>query len=90
MKILIFQIDIENLKQKDIPFIPDIVWASPDCTTYTIAAIGKHRNGIKPKSDYAKKCDKVNKHFINLIKEWLKVNPNMVFFIENPRGIIKL
>ena len=82
-------IDIENLKTKDVPFIPDMVWASPDCTTYTIAAISTHRNGIEPKSEYAKKCDNVNQHFISLINEWLLINPNMVFFIENPRGMLR-
>ena len=81
--------DIGELTLNDVPFIPDVVWASPDCTTYTIAAISTHRNGTEPKSDYAKKCDQVNVHFIGLIKEWLKLNPNMVFFIENPRGMLR-
>lgn len=81
--------DIGELTLNDVPFIPDIVWASPDCTTYTIAAISTHRNGTEPKSEYAKKCDEVNVHFIGLIKEWLKLNPNMVFFIENPRGMLR-
>lgn len=82
-------IDIGELKKEDVPFIPDIIWASPDCTTYTIAAISKHRNKTEPKSDYAKKCDTVNQHFISLIKEWLAINPNLVFFIENPRGMLR-
>lgn len=82
-------IDIENLFPNHIPFIPDMVWASPDCTTYTIAAISHHRNGTEPKSDYAKKCDNVNKHFISLIQYYLEKNPNMVFFIENPRGMLR-
>lgn len=82
-------IDISEMKTSDIPFIPDIVWASPDCTTYTIAAISTHRNGTEPKTEYAKKCDTVNTHFISLIKEWLLVNPDMVFFIENPRGMLR-
>lgn len=81
--------DIGELTLNDVPFIPDAVWASPDCTTYTIAAISTHRNGIEPKSEYAKKCDFVNIHFIELIKEWLQLNPNMVFFIENPRGMLR-
>jgi len=66
-----------------------MVWASPDCTTYTIAAISTHRNGTEPKSEYAKKCDNVNKHFIELIKKWQTVNNEMVFFIENPRGMLR-
>jgi hypothetical protein len=82
-------IDIQDLTHEMIPFIPDIFWASPDCTTYTIAAISHHRNGTEPKSDYAKKCDSVNKHFIRLINHYLTVNPEMVFFIENPRGMLR-
>jgi site-specific DNA-cytosine methylase len=81
--------DIGTMKMSDIPFTPDVIWASPDCTTYTIAAISTHRNGIEPKSDYAKKCDRVNQHFISLIKEWQKVNPNLIFYIENPRGMLR-
>lgn len=83
-------IDVEEMKIQDIPFIPDVVWASPDCTTYSIAACSTHRNNsIEPKTEYAKKCDRVNKHFISLIKHWLVLNPNMVFFIENPRGMMR-
>lgn len=83
-------IDIELLKKEDVPFVPDVVWASPDCTTYSIAAVSSHRrNRTEPVSEYAKKCDSVNKHWISLIKEWLLINPNMEFFIENPRGMLR-
>lgn len=83
-------IDIGEMKKDDVPFVPDMIWASPDCTTYSISAISHHRkNRIEPKSEYAKKCDVVNQHFISLIKEWLNINPNMVFFIENPRGMLR-
>lgn len=66
---------------------PDIIWASPDCTTYSIAAISHHRtredNGnLAPKSDYAKECDNTNSVMLKLIRE---LNPTY-FFIENPRG----
>lgn len=81
--------DIGELQLSDVPFVPDIVWASPDCTTYSIAAISTHRNGCEPKSEYAVKCDNVNRHFISLIEQWLKINQNMVFFIENPRGMLR-
>lgn len=66
---------------------PDVIWASPDCSTYSIAAISHHRTreedgNLAPKSDYAKFCDKVNQHVLNLI---LGLNPKY-YFIENPRG----
>jgi site-specific DNA-cytosine methylase len=82
-------IDIEELQTTQVPFTPDFVWASFDCTTYTIAAISTHRNGVIPKTEYAKKCDRVNQHTISLIKNWLLINPDMVFFIENPRGMLR-
>ena len=66
---------------------PDIIWCSPDCTTYSVAAISKHRQkekdgSLSPLTEYAKFCDKTNKHVLNLINE---LNPKY-FFIENPRG----
>ena len=68
--------------------LPDVVWASPDCTTFSIAAISHHRRknpetgNLDPVSDYAKFCDKVDQHVLELIKE---LNPKF-YFIENPRG----
>ena len=67
---------------------PDVIWASPDCTTYSIAAISHHRKknkvtgNLDAVSDYAKFCDKTNKHVLDLIHE---LSPKW-FFIENPRG----
>lgn len=83
-------IDIEFLEKEMIPFAPDMVWSSPDCTTYSIAAVSTHRtNSIEPKSEYAHKCDRVNQHWISLIDAWILLNPDMVFFIENPRGMLR-
>jgi hypothetical protein len=65
---------------------PDIIWASPDCTTYSIAAISHHRyyedGFLKPRSEYAKQCDAANENLMKLIKD---LNPKY-WFIENPRG----
>lgn len=82
-------IDIEYLTPEMIPFIPDYIHASPDCTTYTIAAISTHRNGVEPKSEYAKKCDRVNIHVLELIKYYQKINPELKYTIENPRGMMR-
>lgn len=82
-------IDIEKLTPNEVPFIPDVIWSSPDCTTYSIAAISTHRNGIEPVSEYAKKCDLVNYNQVNLIKHYLKLNKNLKVFIENPRGMMR-
>lgn len=84
--------DINNLTVNKIiqlcNGVPDIIWASPDCTTYSIAGISHHRiknnetGNLDPVSNYARFCDKTNKHLLNLIKE---LKPKY-YFIENPRG----
>lgn len=82
-------IDIEKLQTSDIPFVPNVIWASPDCATYSVCALHHHRNGIEPKTEYAAKCDRVNQHLISLIADFQKLNPNLVYFIENPRGMLR-
>lgn len=83
--------DIGSLTADDIlklcGGLPDVIWASPDCTSYSVAAISYHRQreadgNLTPRSEYAKFCDKVNLNVISLIKE---LNPKY-WFIENPRG----
>lgn len=82
-------IDIEELTPDHIPFIPGVIWASPDCTTYSTIQVSYHRDGITPKTEYARKCDSVNLNFINLIKHYLTINPSLYFFIENPRAMMR-
>jgi site-specific DNA-cytosine methylase len=65
---------------------PDVIWASPDCSTFSIAAISHHRRknpvtgNLDPVSDYAKFCDMVDQHVLQLIKD---LKPRF-WFIENP------
>lgn len=77
--------DIEFLDRSQIPFIPDIIWASPPCTTYSIAAISTHRDGIVPKSEFAIKSDRLLDKVIEIVS-WF---PESKSFIENPRGMMR-
>lgn len=66
---------------------PDVIWASPDCTTYSVAAISRHRRrepdgNLAPITEYARFCDTVNEYVVHLITE---LAPKY-WFIENPRG----
>lgn len=83
--------DISKITAQDIIDrfgYPDVIWASPDCATFSIAAISHHRRknpetgNLDPISDYAKFCDKVDQHVLQLIEE---LQPKY-WFIENPRG----
>lgn len=86
--------DVNNLDRRKVIEMcggrPDVIWASPDCTTYSVAAISYHRkidaNGnLVPQTEYAKKCDQTNQHIIQLIKD---IGPKY-WFIENPRGAMR-
>lgn len=87
--------DISTLTADDITRlcggVPDVIWASPDCTTYSMQAIRHHRKknavtgNLDAVSDYAKFCDETNKHLLQLLKE---LKPKY-WFIENPRGALR-
>ena len=76
--------DIEFVTSQMIPFKPDLLWASPPCTTYSIAAISHHRNMGKPKTPFAAKSDRLVLNVLKLIKEF-----DCKYYIENPRGYLR-
>lgn len=84
-------VDIGTLTAQDILEKfgrPDVIWASPDCTTFSVAAISHHRKRnpetgrLDPITEYAKFCDALDQHVLALIRE---LQPRY-WFIENPRG----
>lgn len=64
--------------------MPDVIWASPPCEKFSVAAIGRHwiKGTNEPKTEETKMALALLEHTVKLIKE---LNPK-VFFIENPRG----
>lgn len=82
--------DIEKLTAGRIVELfgwPDVVHASPDCATFSVAAISKHRRkvnggGLVPISEYAEKSDRVDVNLMRIIRD---LRPAL-FFIENPRA----
>ena len=80
--------DIGTLSADDVVRLfgrPDVIWASPDCTTYSVMCISRNRDGVKPKSEYAAQCDRVNAHVCDLIRE---LKPK-AWFVENPVGMLR-
>jgi hypothetical protein len=66
---------------------PNIIWASPVCTTYSVAAISTHRRKepsgtLTPITDKARHGDAMVKHTLKLLED---LQPDY-FFIENPMG----
>ena len=69
-----------------IPFKPDIIWASPPCTYFSVASIGHHWNkDHTPKTKEAVLGVKIVQKTLDIINHF---NPKF-YFIENPRGKLR-
>lgn len=88
-----YVVDILQFDYAKIPFVPDTIWASPPCTGFSVAAIGKNwkeENGnFIPKTDTARLGIQLVEKTLELIRYYQELNPNLVFFIENPRGMLR-
>jgi hypothetical protein len=88
-------IDIQQNFMQDNEFIDvnfftsNLCWASPPCTTYSVAGLRHHREGWKPKSEMAKAHDLVMIKLLQYIKTNLEYNPKFRFIIENPRAMLR-
>ena len=84
-----YQIDILEFDVNKVPFKPDIIWASPPCTGFSVAAIG--RNWQKTETDAIPKTDTARLG-IELVKKTIEIIDHFqpkYFFIENPRGMLR-
>lgn len=68
---------------------PDVVWASPPCTTFSVASISTHWGGgfraYEPKTTEAE-------HGLALVEQTLYILRELqprFWFIENPRGVLR-
>jgi hypothetical protein len=81
--------DILQFDVTKVPFQPDIIWASPPCTTFSVASIGHHWTGgsraYVPKTQSAVIGKAIAVKTIEIIQHF---NPRF-FFIENPRGLLR-
>ena len=81
--------DILEFDVNKVPFIPDVIWASPPCTGFSVSACGYHWTGGKcayiPKTKTAKLGIRIVLKTLEIIKYF---NPQY-YFIENPRGLLR-
>lgn len=68
---------------------PDLLWASPPCTAFSVASMGHHwgggDRGYIPKTPTAKLGVRLAKKTIKLIE----TSKPRWWFIENPRGVLR-
>jgi hypothetical protein len=83
---------IDFLQLPVIPFTNqgwDILWASPPCTAFSVASIGRHWTGglrsYIPKSETAK----IGLLLLDKTIEFISIVKPKIWFIENPRGVMR-
>lgn len=80
-----YTVNILNFDVSKVPFKPDIIWASPPCTAFSVASAWKHWDNKKPITLFALAAIEIVKKTLALIEYF---NPK-VFYIENPRGMLR-
>ncbi|GEM_PF-682347 len=83
-----YVVDIMNFEVNRVPFIPNVIWASPDCATWSKAAGKIHFDSKKliPKTAKAAKAFDIIDKTIEIIFHFLKLNRELKYYIENPEG----
>ena len=88
------QLDILNFNPiAHLPagWVPDMVWASPPCEAFSVAALGHHWTGGKkayiPATEWAKTSILIVAKTVALLEAW--GDQGAVWFMENPVGVMR-
>lgn len=81
-----YTVDLLEFDVSRVPWKPDIIWASPPCTSFSIASVRYHWTKDKqPKSQTAVTGYALVKKTLELIDYFRP----MYWYIENPRGMLR-
>ncbi len=84
----VFNLDFKKII-KDFG-VPDIIWASPPCTYFSVSSIGKHWNkDHTPKTKEAEFGISIIKQTKKIIDYFKNLNKELIYIIENPRGKLR-
>jgi len=77
---------------KETGFVPDLLWASPPCNTFSKLAYRLKERNTKTATPYsarAKQGTAILHRTLDIIRYFEKLNPKMLFVIENPRAMMR-
>lgn len=81
--------DILELKRDQLPKVVNVLWMSPPCQTFSVASLRHYWENGKPKNDKTLKGLEIMRAALRIKDELLKDNPGMVWFMENPRAMMR-
>ena len=85
----ILDVSVERLMER---IVPDVIWASPPCTSFSVASIGHHWNAGNPptpKTPAAEHGMAIAERTMDIITRIGLHNPNVMWYVENPRGMMR-
>lgn len=85
--------DYKKWSQEHGNWIPDFIWASPPCNTFSPLAYPFKERDTKtaePKSERAKLGTKILYRTLEIIDYFKSKNPRLLFVMENPRGMMRM
>ena len=81
-----YTLDILNVDLSLLDNYYDVIWASPPCTAFSVASMGRHWNYDRtPKTESAE----LGLKLLNRTIEIIKILKPKYWFIENPRGMMR-
>lgn len=81
-----YVVDIMDFDLERVPYKPAVIWASPPCTTFSVASIGKYWNiDGTPKNKKAEYGMALVQKALDIIAYY---KPEY-WYIENPRGMLR-
>lgn len=69
--------------------IPSVLWASPPCQCFSVCTMGRNWRRLQPTNEKARLAQRIVQHTLRIISDLQAINPTLVFFIENPRGMLR-
>ena len=88
-----YVVDVLEFDYTKVPFVPDVIWASPPCTGFSVASAWKHWKGQGensiPITDTAWLGIQLVKKTLEIIEYYQSLNPELIWYIENPRGKLR-
>ena len=70
-------------------FAPDVIWASPPCTSFSVASIGHHWTGGKGAYIPKTKGALLGLALMHKTLEIIEACSPRIWYIENPRGLMR-
>jgi site-specific DNA-cytosine methylase len=84
--------NILYVKPEELHDVPDFIWASPPCETYSNLAGGRHRNvktGEYEKTEKAKHHNSLFTKMVEIMNWARRWHPHLIVVIENPVGCLQ-